>query len=385
MGAQSLGGSAQTKNTASATAFLGVRPWEGGELFFAPEIAQGFGLSGTLGLGGFSNGEAQKAGFPYPHYNTSRLFVRQTWGLGGEQEQIESDTIHMAGKQDISRVSVTAGRLFLPDIIDNNAYADEPRTTFLNWANWAAGAFDFPADQLGYSYGVIAELNQKDWAIRGGYLLMPAVSNSNNYDMKIFSRGEYLVELENRYTLFGRSGKLRTIGWVNSAYTGSYSETLADPALNLDISQTRKGRLKYGYVFNVEQSVTDDLGVFGRWSWNDGKTETMAFTDIDASLSAGVSVKGTSWGRKEDVVGFAGAIDSISPSFRAFAAAGGLGVLIGDGRLNYRKEDILEAYYAVGLYQETKLTFDYQFIANPAYNADRGPVSILSARFHAEF
>lgn len=384
-GPQSLTGSRQAKNTASATAFLGVRTWEGGEVFFAPEIAQGFGLSGTLGLAGFSNGEAQKAGFPYPHYNTSRLFMRQTFGLGGEQETIESDTTHMGGKVDVSRISITAGRIFLPDFIDNNAYSDEPRTTFLNWSNWAAGAFDFPADQLGYSWGALVEFNQKDWAVRGGYLLMDAESNSNNFDMRLLSRGEYLIELENRYTLLGRPGKLRTIGWVNSAFAGSFSETLANPALNLDIAQTRRGRLKYGYVVNVEQSVTDDLGLFGRWSWNDGKTETMAFTDINASLSSGVSIKGKSWGRPGDTIGVAGAVNAISPSFRAFVAAGGTGVLIGDGQLNYRKENIVEAYYAIGIHKGTKLTFDYQFIANPAYNADRGPVSIFTGRFHSEF
>ena len=175
-GQNSLTGNAQTKNTASVTAFLGLRPWEGAEILYAPELAQGFGLSGTLGLGGFSNGEAQKAGFAYPHYNTSRLFIRQSFGFGGEQETIEQDQTHFGGKADVSRLSFTAGRVFLPDFIDNNAYADEPRTGFLNWSIWAAGAFDFPADQPGYSWGAFAELNQKDWAVRAGYLLMPKVS-----------------------------------------------------------------------------------------------------------------------------------------------------------------------------------------------------------------
>jgi high affinity Mn2+ porin len=175
-GQNSLTGNAQTKNTASVTAFLGLRAWEGAEIFYAPELAQGFGLSGTLGLGGFSNGEAQKAGFPYPHYDTSRLFIRQSFGFGGEQELIEQDQTHFGGKTDVSRLSFTVGRVFLPDFIDNNAYADEPRTGFLNWSIWAAGAFDFPADQPGYSWGAFIDLNQKDWAVRAGYLLMPKVS-----------------------------------------------------------------------------------------------------------------------------------------------------------------------------------------------------------------
>jgi len=384
-GQNSLAGSAQTRNTASATAFLGLRPWEGGEVFYAPELAQGYGLSGTLGLGGFSNGEAQKAGFAYPHYNTSRLFYRQTFGLGGEQEAIEEDTTHFGGKVDISRLSFMVGRVFIPDFIDNNSYADEPRTGFLNWSIWAAGAFDFPADQPGYSWGAFAEFNQKDWAVRAGYLLMPKESNSNYFDRNVFSRGEYLFETELRYSLLSHPGKLRLIGWVNSAYSGSYAETLANPDLNLDITQTRRGRIKYGVVANVEQSLSDDFGLFSRLSWNNGKTEIMAFTDIDASASFGGVLKGTAWGRPDDRIGLAGVINGLSADHRAFIAAGGIGILIGDGALNYRTEKVLETYYSLGLQKKTTLTFDYQLITNPAYNADRGPVSVISGRFHSEF
>jgi high affinity Mn2+ porin len=384
-GQNSLTGNAQTKNTASVTAFLGLRPWEGAEIFYAPELAQGFGLSGTLGLGGFSNGEAQKAGFAYPHYNTSRLFIRQSFGFGGEQESIEQDQTHFGGKTDVSRLSFTVGRVFLPDFIDNNAYADEPRTGFLNWSIWAAGAFDFPADQPGYSWGAFVDLNQNDWAVRAGYLLMPKVSNSNYFDPDVFGRGEYLLETELRYSLLSHPGKLRLIGWVNSAYSGSYADTLADPALNLDISQTRQGRIKYGAVANFEQSLSDEFGLFSRLSWNNGKTEIMSFTDIDASASFGGVLNGNHWGRPDDRIGLAGAINALSADHRAFIAAGGLGILIGDGALNYHPEKILETYYSFALQKKMTLTFDYQFITNPAYNADRGPVSIFSGRLHADF
>ena len=146
-----------------------------------------------------------------------------------------------------------------------------------------------------------------------------------------------MVELETRYSLFSQPGKLRTIAWLNSANSGSYRETLNNPALNLDIAQTRTGRIKYGYVVSLEQALTDDIGLFGRWSWNDGKTEIMAFTDIDASLSMGTSIKGAKWGRPDDVIGIGGAINALSHDHRDFIAAGGLGVLIGDGALNYRE------------------------------------------------
>ncbi len=190
-------------------------------------------------------------------------------------------------------------------MFDGNSYARDPRKDFMNWSLWSSGAFDYAADKVGLSYGVTAELNQKQWAVRGGYFLIGAESNSNNFDTQVVRRGHYVVELETRYQLFSRPGKLRTIGWINNANSGSYRDTLNNPALNLDIALTRTGRLKYGYVFNVEQSVTDDIGLFGRWSWNNGKTEIMSFTDIDASLSLGASIKGTKWGRPDDLIGIA--------------------------------------------------------------------------------
>jgi high affinity Mn2+ porin len=390
-GTNSLSPFNQAKETWTTSAFLGIRLWEGGELYYNPELLQGFGLSDTVGAAGFPNGEAQKSNFPYPRYSTSRLFLRQTFGLGGEQETVDSDYGQLGGKRDISRLTVQAGRFAVHDIFDNNAYAQDPRADFFNWSIWAAGAFDYAADKIGLGYGTVAELNQKDWALRGGYFLMNSESNGNNFDMNLFSRGEYVVELEIRYALFTRPGKLRTTAWLNSDFSGSYRDALdavvADPTLDINdaLVASREGRIKYGYVFNVEQSITDDLGLFSRWSWNNGKNEIMAFTDIDASLSLGAVLKGTAWGRPDDRVGAAGAVNAISKDHRDFLAAGGLGILIGDGRLNYQHEKILETYYAIALSKWLSLTFDYQFIVDPAYNADRGPVSIFASRLHATF
>ena len=384
-GTNSLTPAPQAQATWSNSLFLNARLWEGGEVYYNPELLQGFGLNNTVGAAGFPNGEAQKSNFPYPHYNPSRLFVRQTIGFGGEQEELASGPTQLGGKVDVSRLTMQAGKFAVIDVFDGNAYAKDTRKDFMNWSMWAPGAFDYSADKVGLSYGATAELNQKQWALRSGYFLMQSVSNSNNFDTNVFQRGTYVLELETRYSLFSRPGKLRTIAWLNSAYSGSYRDTLNNPALNLDISQTRTGRIKYGYVINLEQALTDDIGVFGRWSWNDGKTEIMAFTDIDASLSLGTSLKGTKWGRPDDVIGIGGAINALSKDHRDFVAAGGLGVLIGDGALNYRRERILETYYAFALTRQITLTADYQLITNPAYNADRGPVNILSGRLHAEF
>jgi len=384
-GTNSLTPAPQAQATWSNSLFLNARLWEGGEVYYNPELLQGFGLNDTVGAGGFPSGEAQKSNFPYPHYNTSRLFLRQTFGFGGEQEELASGPGQLSGKVDVSRLTVQAGKFAVLDVFDGNSYAKDTRKDFMNWSMWAPGAFDYSADKVGLTYGATAELNQKQWALRSGYFLMQSVSNANSFDTKVFERGTYVLELETRFSLFSQPGKLRTIAWLNSAFSGSYRETLNNPAFNLDIAQTRTGRIKYGYVVSLEQALTDEVGVFGRWSWNDGKTEIMAFTDIDASLSLGASIKGTRWGRPDDVVGIGGAINALSRDHRDFIAAGGLGVLIGDGQLNYRRERILESYYAFALNKQLTLTGDYQLITNPAYNADRGPVHVFSGRLHGEF
>jgi high affinity Mn2+ porin len=384
-GPNSLTPASQLQETWSNSLYLNARLWQGGEVYFNPELLQGFGLNDTVGAAGFPSGEAQKSNFPYPHYNTSRLFLRQTFGLGGEQEELASGPMQLAEKVDVSRLTLQAGKFAVLDVFDGNAYAKDTRKDFMNWSMWAPGAFDYAADKLGLTYGATAELNQKQWALRGGYFLIDAVSNSNNFDTRVFQRGEYVVELETRYQLFSQPGKLRTIAWLNSVYAGSYRETLDNPALNLDISQTRTGRIKYGYVVNIEQALTDEIGFFSRWSWNDGKNEIMAFTDIDASLSLGLSIKGAKWGRPDDVIGIGGAINALSQDHRDFIAAGGLGPLIGDGMLNYRRERVFESYYAFALNKAFTMTADYQLITNPAYNADRGPVHVFSGRLHGEF
>ena len=384
-GTNSLTPAPQAQATWSNSLYLNARLWEGGEVYYNPELLQGFGLNDTVGAAGFPNGEAQKSNVPYPHYNTSRLFLRQTFGFGGEQEELASGPGQLAGKVDVSRLTVQAGKFAVLDVFDGNSYAKDTRKDFMNTSMWAPGAFDYSADKVGLTYGATAELNQKQWALRSGYFLMQSVSNANSFDTKVFERGTYVLELETRFSLFSQPGKLRTIAWLNGAFSGSYRETLNNPALNLDIAQTRTGRVKYGYILSLEQALTDQVGLFGRWSWNDGKTEIMAFTDIDASLSLGLSIKGAKWGRPDDVIGIGGAINALSRDHRDFIAAGGLGVLIGDGALTYRRERILESYYAYALNKQLTLTADYQLITNPAYNADRGPVHVFSGRFHGEF
>ena len=389
-GPQSLPSNGQSRETWAMSGFLGVRLWQGGEFYYNPELLQGFGVAQTQGAGGFPNGEAQRA-FPYPHYSTSRLFLRQTIGLGGEREKVESDYGQLAGERDVSRVTIQAGRFAVQDVFDNNAYANDPRFDFLNWSIWAAGAFDYAADSVGFTWGVAAELNQPNWAARLGYFLEPAFSDTNVFDLALLARGGYVGELELRYAPYGRPGAVRLGAWLNVAFAGSYNDAVALAALNPGltandtIAQTRQGRTKYGFYLNLEQALSEDVGAFARFSWNDGRTEIMSFTDIDTSLSAGLSIKGRSWGRPDDTIGIAGALNSISADQANYLAAGGLGILVGDGALTYGSEAVAEAYYSLRLAKGVFVTADYQFLANPAYNAVRGPVHVFSGRLLAKF
>ena len=385
----SLRSRGEAKETVSITGALGLRLWPGGELYINPEAFQGFGLAQTHGLGGFSNGEAQKGGSREPKYYIAQYYYRHTFGLGGETEKVADAFNQLAGTRDVSRVTLTAGRFAVNTIFDQNAYAHDPRGHFLNYALWAAGAFDYAADQRGYGAGVALDFNQKTWAIRGGYFLLPIHSNAQHLGWNLGQKAQYVAELELRYQLLSRPGILRTLGWAARANAGSYGEALGDPNFDADqsIVATRRVRTQLGYGLNLEQSITNDLGVFARWSWRDARSEVMSWTDVDRSLAGGLSLKGTAWQRPKDTIGLGAALNGLSQEHRAYTAAGGNSVTIGDGRLSYSGEKALEAYYSVGLGFGTHstLTFDYQYVTNPAYNADRGPVSLFAVRLHGEF
>ena len=387
-GPDSLPPGGQLQATWTTTAFLGVRLWQGGEFYFDPELAQGFGLNGTLGLAGFPNGEAQKAGAAFPTIRAQRYYIKQTFGLGGEQEDVGDGPNQLAGKRDIDRITVILGRFAVGDFFDNNAYAHDPRADVMNWAMWASAAYDFPADLPGFTRGAVVELNRKDWAVRAGLFEVPTEPNS---DVLTFKGQGVVVEFEGRYNIADQPGKIRLGAFDNQGNTGNYSQALAivnaDPALDINtvMASIRHDNQKYGFYANLEQQLVKDVGLFARASWNDGSNEILSFTDVDRSVSGGLSIKGSYWGRANDTVGIGGAVNGLSDAHRDFLAAGGLGLLIGDGRLNYSPERIFEAYYAYSVTKGVTVTADYQFITNPAYNADRGPVSIFSGRLHGEF
>lgn len=382
-GPNSLSGSPQWRETISGTAFLGRRmPWDGGALYFDPEFNQGYGLSRSLGVASFPNGEAVKAGFDTPKPNVARLFLRQSFGQGGEREYLKPDQNQLGENVDIDRLTVTAGKFSAADIFDDNAYAHDPRTQFINLSFVDALAWDYAANSKGYSDGLAIELNRESWAFHWGAMLEPKIANQRDLDPRFWTHLGMTAQLDERYTLWGQAGVARELVFLNRADMGNLEQAAANGG---NMVATRRDRYKTGFALNLEQAVTGDLGLFSRLSWNDGRSEPWAFTDIDHGVSLGLSLQGTSWGRAQDTVGLAGALNGITKAHRNYLAAGGTGIFVGDGKLDYAPEGVLETYYAIFLAEPATFTLDYQFVANPAFNQDRGPVSLFGARLHVAY
>ena len=374
----------------TSTAYLGRRLARDTELYFNPEVVQGVAFSGLTGLGGLNNSELQKTSGSSPTLYLARLFVRQTWGLGGEREAVESEANQLGGNRDKNRVVLTAGNLAITDLFDGNAYAHDARTQFMNWSFFTHGAYDFAADARGYSWGAALEYFGDDWAIRAGRFAVPKEPNGLRLDFAVGRHYGDQVEVEKSYQLSGQPGKVRLLAFRNQVYTGGFSDALANAAVTGGVPDTalvRRLRSKTGIGLNLEQAVTPDVGVFARLARSNGKTEVYAFAEIDRSLSAGATVQGSRWGRPNDSFGLAYAQNGLSSSHQAFLVAGGIGFFVGDGALNYRPEKIVEGYYNLGLplLKQSAVSLGMQYIRNPGYNADRGPVKVFAVRLHTEF
>jgi high affinity Mn2+ porin len=383
-GPNSLSPDDEIRDTVTATLFLGRRLWSGAAIYVNPEVTQGTGLSETLGVAGFPNGEATRAGTETPRINLARLFLRQTIGLGGGTQRVEPGANQLGSVQDENHLTFTIGKLAAVDLFDGNAISHDPRTQFFNWALMDNGAWDYPADAKGYTNGAAIELETVQWSLRWGAFMVPKVANGEHLDWDLRNALGNVLELERRWALAGRAGSARLLGYVNRSDAGSYHDALhagLDPPV---IETTRRTREKYGFGLSADQEIARDLGAFCRLGWNDGHTETWAFTEIDRTASVGARLTGTRWARPDDEVGLAGVVNGISQPHRRYLDAGGLGFIIGDGQLRYGVEGILEAYYRAKI-KWFQITFDYQLVENPAYNRDRGPVSIFAARLHWEY
>lgn len=387
-GANSLDRTGDLRETFDLTGYVGVSPWRGMELWANPEIDQGFGLRNALGAAGFPSAEAYKIGKKAPYFRLQRLFLRQTIDLGGERADVKPDLNVLGATHTADRLTITIGKFSVGDIFDQNKYAHDPRNDFLNWTAVDLGTFDYAADAWGYTYGGAVELAVGTWTGRFGLFDLSTVPNSVSLETG-FRQYQVVGEVERRVTIGGHPGAIRVTGWLSHGNFALLDDAIAFAAAHggpPDPTPVRRFRDRSGIGVDAEQELSDTVGVFLRAGLGDGSSEAVEFTDIDRTVSGGVSVTGAKWGRKDDRAALAVIVNDISAARRRYLAAGGLGILVGDGRLPHAgPEFIAETYYDLALVRGISLTADTQLIVNPAYNRDRGPVPVFGLRAHAQF
>ena len=377
----------QSRETADATLYVGLRLWQGAELWVNPEIDQGFGIAGTLGAAGYTSGEAYKVGAKYPYTRLPRTFVRQTIDLDGEREKVEGGINQLAGTHTANRLVFTIGKFGVTDVFDSNRFAHDPRTDFLNWSLLDTGSFDYAADAWGYTYGAAVEWYQGRWTLRAGLFDLSIVPNSTKLD-PTFKQFQTVAEIERRHEINGQPGRIAITGFLSRGRMGEFTDAVRLAQMTgaaADTSLVRRTMGRTGVSMNLEQSVTPEIGLFVRAGVADGSVEPFDFTDIDRTLAGGFSLKGELWGRPGHELGIGAVLNGIASQHQAYLNAGGLGILVGDGRLpRPAAEKILETYYNIPVWGSL-LTLDYQYLVNPAYNGDRGPVSVIGTRVRSFF
>jgi len=373
----------------TTTLFLGTKLWKGAEAYFNPELAGGSGLSKARGIAGFTNGETFRIGDPAPQPYIARAFITQKIALTSNKIWQADGANKIAAYQPEKYLSITAGKFSLADYFDNNKYSHDPRSQFLNWSLMSTGAWDYAANTRGYTVGVVFQYVSPKWSFRYAAALVPEYANGQTLETNFLKYNSQVIEIEKNFKVDNRKRSLKLLVFNNFANMGSYIETqkVGIGFFVPDITKTRNGaRSKYGVSLNYEQEVNDNLGLFGRISWNDGLNETWAFTEIDHSACLGLSFNGSKWKRSEDVLGVAIVGNGISQNHADYLKAGGKGFMIGDGALNYAPEIILELFYNALLHEDHFwLSPDYQLVMNPAYNRDRGPAHVFAVRLHVAF
>ena len=382
-GTNSLLTHSETQLSTTFTAFFGAKLWNGASAYLNPEIAGGAGLSSSLGVGASTNGETYRIDNPSPAFELARLYFKQIISLNKETEYHESSQNVLSGRIPTHYISLTVGKICVADIFDLNSYSHDPRTQFMSWALMSNGAWDFPANTRGYTPSIVLEWVTPKNELRYGFSLLPITANGMNMNWDINNAGSHTLEYTHNYSLLSKKGILRMVSYLNYGNMGNYNESLAHNSNSPNIITNRRyGRTKYGFGINAEQAINNNLGAFMRGSWGDGKNETWAFTEIDHSVSLGLSLKGGSWKRPSDIIGLAHVISGLSTPHINYLKAGGKGFELGDGNLNYTLEQLAEIYYSLQMTKSISLSGAYQFIMNPGYNNDRGPVNVFSARLH---
>jgi hypothetical protein len=404
----SLKPGAEESFTWSTTLFFGLEPWHGGKLYFVPEFIAEQPLSDLHGLGGaIQNFELQKQGTTVPQLYRSRLYFQETVGLGGKRVVQESNPMQLGTVTDARRVVLTGGSFSTLDIFDKNTVSWDPRQTFFNMAFMTYASWDFPADARGYSWGATGEFYWDDWAVRFGRMMPPQDPNSAGIDFRFWQFYGDQLEIEHDHEILGQAGAVRVLGYHNHVDTGNFTDAIAkfesDPTeFNAakcgslysynsenktapDLCFVRQPNDKFGVGLDVEQYVTENVGLFLRAMYSDGRTEVDAFNSADRSVAFGAVAKGGAWQRPFDVAGVGVGASWISDDHARYLAMGGVDGFVGDGYLEQAAEGVTEAFYSFNVLKAVWFSADYQFIWNPGFNAARGPLHVLGGRVHVEF
>lgn len=402
----SLSPDAEHSFTTTATLFLGLKLWPGGEAYYVPELIAERPFSELHGLGGaIQNFELQKTGGETPQLYRSRVYLRQTFGLGGGTVRKESDQMQLGARVDRRRIVLIAGNFSILDFFDHNAFTSDTRQQFLSMNFMTHAAWDFASDARGYSWGGLAELYFDDWAVRLSRISPPRNPNQLPVGLRLDRYYGDTLEIEHQHQLFGREGAVRVVAYRNREKMGRFDDAIAavrsDPQKNAaactefnygsqnatapDLCWVRRSNVKVGIGVNLEQHLTADLGLFLRAMVSDGQTEVQAYTSSDRSIALGAVSRGSAWHRPGDLAGAAAGMGFISPIHGEYLKMGGIDGFIGDGSLRRAPEGNLEVFYSVNFLGALWLSGDYQRIWNPAFNADRGPVNVFGLRFHAQY
>lgn len=390
-GPLSLDPCGDTEQSHTFGAYFGVPLGAHLQFYFDMEMFKGEGVSGATGLGGLTNGDVIRSGSvnlgkrPY----VARRYFRYVVPLGSATETVGRAQDQLPGTQAAQRIEIKLGKMAVNDDFDKNRYANSTRTQFMNWSLWNDSAWDFAADTRGYSNGAMVAWADAGWTLRYGIYQMPREANGQTLEWPLARANGQNLELTVQPQPDGWA--LRLLAFRNTARMGIYRDAIAaaQAAGKLPdiVADDRDGRHKTGFALNGELPLADggDTGLFARYGWNDGKTESFAFTEVDRAASVGAQLSGAHWRRAQDRLGIAFVDEALSADHRDYLAAGGSGFVLGDGRLNYAQEQIAEAYYAFQPVAHITLSPDLQYIRNPGYNRDRGPAKFAGLRLHLEY
>lgn len=394
-GTNSFRDAAEYKTSMVGTFFAAVRRSHSirynTDFLFDMEDALGRGLSQALGLAGFTNLDVVRNPYLSQAPYIARYGIHQVIGLTDETTSQAPGPLSPAPDAPVRRIELRAGKMTLPDVFDVNDVGSDSHLQFMNWTADNNGAWDYAADTRGYTVGGLAEYDDRTWSLRYGVFAMPTVANGLDLDWAFSRAHGQNGEFELRHSLVpGRKGVTRALFYANRAHMGNYREAVAAFLAGTDSTPTitlheHIGALKYGFGLNNEQELTNTLRVFGRFGWNEGQHESFAYTEVDETIETGGDLAGASWHRPIDKVGLVVISNAIKRDHQNYLRYGGLGFLLGDGRLNYGRENIEESYYNLHAWRGLFYAVDVQHFNNPGYNRDRGPVWVGSVRAHMDF